>query len=395
MLDNYTPSQQRAKGTFASGRNILLTGNPGAGKTAVLEDICEESRANGKRVLTTGSTGMAAANLEGGRTIHSALGWFPRGTNFNIEVCARAMAECDLLILDEISMLGKDILDHFMKCYKSLPDKPQLIFSGDFFQLPPVRDDYPFEHAQWNDLALTPCFLKEVVRQQDPVFKAMLERAMLGDPSCIDYFNTATSPKKIDGAICLCTLNKYADEINKMQFDALPGTAKVYGALGDTAQANFRNARIQCYLSLKKGMRVMALRNTADYQNGSLGTVLDMDDDTIVVRFDAGKTVAIGRVDYYLESTRNRTDTVCIEQFPIIGGYAITIHKSQGQTFDAVNIKAPNCWEPGQLYVALSRCRTIKGMHLMDPITAESLKTDARVIQYYMNLQNENDFDAA
>lgn len=134
----------------------------------------------------------------------------------------------------------------------------------------------------------------------------------------------------------------------------------------------------------------MALWNDSAhrYQNGSMGAIKSMSDDTITVQYDNGNVVNMQRITYEIDNAEKGKNAVSIEQFPLRAAYAITIHKSQGQTFDYINIKAPHCWEPGQLYVALSRARSVNGIYLMDKITADSLITDTRVKEYYGSLKN-------
>ena len=181
-IQYYTKSQERAKELINTGANILLSGKPGTGKTELIKDICEERRAEGKKILITASTGLATLNLDGGRTIHSMLRWHPRRKDYNFEKCSKALKEVDLLVIDEVSMLGTDIINHLANCLRSLEREPQLILSGDFFQLPPVTRSgyarkYPFENKNWEGFGLTPCILEEVVRQDDVEFKKMLEKA--------------------------------------------------------------------------------------------------------------------------------------------------------------------------------------------------------------------------
>ncbi len=393
MITEYTHSQEKALHDVIAGADLLLSGKPGTGKTELIRDIAERQGALGKKVLMTASTGLAASNLDGCRTIHSTLHWNPRAEYFNVDRCCDALSEADILIIDEVSMLTPCILNHLTNCLQHVNKPIQKILSGDFFQLPPVNPGmqrvYPFETNAWRYLNLTPCFLDEVVRQRDPEFKHQLELAMLANPTCITYFNEESSQRYIDGAITLCTVNKDADSINERKMSVLSGYGKTFDALGNIAEANFSDSRIEKCFIAKIGMRVMALRNDVSnrYQNGSLGTVVDMEDNEITVLFDNGNIVEMQRISYEVENVDRNKGMVTVEQFPLRGGYAITIHKSQGQTFDSINIKAPRCWDPGQLYVALSRARSIEGIHLMNPIDADSLITDPRVVNFYNSLR--------
>ena len=388
--DKFTNGQKNTLKELEKQKNIILTGKPGTGKTEFLRVISAMMSVDGKKVIETGSTGMAASNLDHGHTIHSILHWHPLKERYDYDYCSSSIDGADLLIIDEVSMLNTAIINHLFECLEHTVKRPQIIMSGDFFQLPPVKDKlYPFENKHWGDFGLTPCVLTDVVRQADPEYKAMLEKAMLADSTCLGYFNTKTSKNYIDGAICICTKNEFASAINRKFFDLLPGTAKKYDAQGDNIRhANFNTTRIEEHLLLKKGMRVLSLRNDGAerYQNGSLGTVVDMCDDSIRVQFDNGNIADINRFSYEIDNKVENENPVMVWQFPLLGGYAITIHKSQGQTFDAVNIKAPRCWDPGQLYVALSRARSIETMHLMEHITPFSLITDPRVMNYYLSL---------
>lgn len=222
----YTPSQIKAEKLLDTGHNLLITGKPGTGKTSLIKDYVER-KANSKRILLTASTGLAASNLNNGKTLHSTLNWRPSKTDYDYGTCVEKIKNCDVLVVDEVSMLSHCIIKHLYLCLQKLSSKPQLVMIGDFFQLPPVttssRKKYPFESPYWEQLNLFPCLLTDVVRQKDNEFLAMLELARYGDPSCILYFNEHTQKKKIENAITLCSRNDIAHKINLNFLSKLPG----------------------------------------------------------------------------------------------------------------------------------------------------------------------------
>lgn len=393
---NYTSDQLNAKKRINEGKNILLLGKPGTGKTALIKDICEEKRAQGEKVLITASTGLAAASFPGAKTIHSVLGWRPNQIKYDYENCISELSDANLLVVDEVSMLCPSILDHIYSCLEYLDNKPQILFSGDFFQLPPTTINgytiYPFEYPHWDDFNLHPCILNEVVRQADPVFRHNLDSARYADACCIPYFNYYRKKinKPIDHAIAVCTKNDLVRNINEKKVEGLPGKGILFLPQGDIENANLSGSKIEEKLLIKPNMRVVAQQNDPQfrYHNGSMGTLVDIpNNDVICVLFDNGNMVEIYREDYILPNRMNPKEKVKVSQYPIKAGYAITIHKCQGQTYEAANIYAPNCWEYGQLYVALSRARSIEGLYLNEPISERNLKADPKVIEFYKSIQ--------
>ena len=135
MIQTYTPSQIAVKNILQQGDNLLITGKPGTGKTELLCDICEDFTRKGRKVLVTGSTGMAASNLDNGRTLHSLLRWSPNGNNYDYNHCAESLKGAALLIIDEVSMIDINLL---ASLFKGLKDDIQLILVGDDNQLPSV-----------------------------------------------------------------------------------------------------------------------------------------------------------------------------------------------------------------------------------------------------------------
>lgn len=392
-IKTYTPSQERARQLLDNGCNIFITGKPGTGKTEFIKDYCARQEQKGKKVLLTASTGLAASNLNKGRTLHSILKWRPQKTDYNYNACTVELIGTELLVVDEVSMLSDSIIEHLYMCFENTSPKPQLIMLGDFFQLPPVISHnsmkrYPFENFYWSKLGLQSCLLDEVIRQTDPEFLAMLDLARNGNTACLKYFNEKSNQERIQGAITLCTRNDAANKINQDMLTALPGDIKTYEAIGNVQEANFAQSRFLKTLEVKIGMRVMSIQNDVcgNYQNGSLGTVKNAQTDCIRVLFDNGAYVTIRPVLCEIENICPEKSPIQILQYPLRGGAAITIHKSQGQTFETANIMADRCWEPGQLYVALSRVKTIGGIHLMTKLSADSLKTDRKVIEYYNHL---------
>ena len=389
-IEQYTDSQQQAIKRLDQGHNVFLTGKPGTGKTVFIDEYCRQQIQSGKNVLVTATTGIAASHLEKGRTLHSALNWSMDRRHYDYKKCISELGKADILVVDEVSMLNRSILLHLRKCLDSLDRKPQLIMVGDFFQLPPVPPKggvrvYPFETSEWRSFDLYPCMLKEVVRQKDKEFIKMLGLAMLGDSRCIEYFNMETSSKEFEDAITVCTENKDVKIKNKEKIRKLKGGFITFDALEASDEADYDNLPIEKNLVVARGMRVMTLRNDPDgrFQNGSLGTVRDFGEAVITVGFDSGNVVDVHRMQFEADSTTSSAGRVMVQQFPLRGAFATTIHKSQGQTFERVNIIAPHCWDPGHMYVALSRACSVKGIHLANPISSSDLKSDPRVLRFY------------
>lgn len=408
-----------------TGCNIFLTGKAGTGKTTFLHTI---KRSNPKRMVVTAPTGVAAINA-GGVTLHSffqlPFGPFIPNSN-NTRAQYRFSREkigiiksLDLLVIDEISMVRADLLDgvdSVLRRYRrnNLPfGGVQLLMIGDLFQLPPVVKesewqllqpyyDSPFFFSS-NALLKTNMVtieLKHIYRQADSRFIDLLNRLRNNrlDSPAVQELNTRYVPDFLpadrDGYITLCTHNRIADTINASRLKALKQKQHRFNAVidGDFPEHIYPTAAT---LELKAGAQVMFMRNDLApekrFFNGKIGTITHISGKDIRIKCPEDSTeitvepVAWENIDYALdpktqEITENKIGT--FNQYPLKLAWAITIHKSQGLTFDKAIIDAQAAFAHGQVYVALSRCRTFGGMVLSTPLSPKGINTDAAVRRF-------------
>lgn len=411
-----TSGQQQVFDTVARGDNVYLTGLGGTGKSYILDVIIDWARKQGKNVIACAPTGIAALNI-GGSTLHRVLSISPGETlamhpYINVRENSPLMA-CDILIVDEISMCRMDLFDYLSLALKNAAlrrsktgQRPcQLIVVGDFCQLPPVlnkyekkildekygrdvRGAYAFMSDEWDTWNFKKIELVEAIRQRDSDFVAALNACRVGDTQGLRWIEEHSASIPDPKAIILCGKNAEAAQANNNKLGELRTSEKVYYATinGDVELAD---RPTESELRLKVGARVIALVNDSErtYMNGSLGVVKACNKNSVTVQFDNGYKGAVSTHDW--EITRpslvnGRTTAEVIGEFiqiPLKLAYAMTIHKAQGQTFEAASIY-PRCWDPGQLYTALSRLTSVSGMHLAYKCADSFLITSQDVIDF-------------
>lgn len=396
--------------------NLLLTGSAGSGKTSFLKEIV---RSSGKRKVVLAPTGVAAVNA-GGETIHSffkiPFGPYIPGTDnpgflsFR-DSRAALIRSLELVIIDEVSMLRADLLDRMDYELRRIrrKDTPfggvQLLLIGDFRQLPPVvkgdesnilEEFYPsnyfFESVALKKIDYYCIELKTIYRQRDEKYAGLLERIRDNKATAEDLrmLNARYRPGFIgDGKhIRIVTHNYQVDRLNSAEMENLPGTAYTFDAC-ITGNYPSGSCPTDKRLTLKRGARVMFVRNDPGgrFVNGSLGTVTHVERDSIIVKVDAGEEILLERMEwksvrYSFDRERMLVEPITegvFMQYPLKPAWAITVHKSQGLTFEKAMIDVHTAFIPGQAYVALSRCRSLRGIILNARVYRSVFKTDSLV----------------
>ena len=410
-----------------TGRSIFLTGKAGTGKTTFLKTVVGKSR---KRPIVVAPTGVAAINA-GGMTIHSffQLPFTPFVPGAKIESKfdfskekRKLIASLDLLIIDEISMVRSDLLDAIDSVMRRYRDryKPfggvQLLMIGDLQQLTPVvtpEDErmlkpyydtpYFFGSKALAQVAYVTIQLEKVYRQQDDTFLTLLNHIREGKPTPDDLsllnarYKPVFIPKAEDGYIRLTTHNQMANSYNESELQKLPGPSHTYQAKIEGTFPDYSYPTAET-LTLKVGAQVMFVKNDPSgqhrYYNGRIGHVTLAEDSRLLV-YCPGDSEAIEVEPLEWENTRYTLNDVTREieteilgkfsQLPLRLAWAITIHKSQGLTFERAIIDASLSFASGQVYVALSRCKTLEGMVLASQIPAQAIISDERVDNYIMH----------
>ena len=416
-----------------TGHSIFLTGKAGTGKTTFLKTIVEKSR---KRSIVVAPTGVAAINA-GGVTIHSffqlPLSPYVPGAkveskfDFSREK-RKIIASLDLLIIDEISMVRADLLDAIDVVLRRFRDHflpfggVQLLIIGDLAQLTPVvtpEDEqilktyydtpYFFGSKALQQINYVTIQLEQVFRQQDMSFIEILNQIRDGHPTqeALNRLNSRvvaqfpSSATRDQDYIRLTTHNQLANHHNESELHKLPGRAFLFRAevSGTFPEYSYPTAET---LVLKQGAQVMFVKNDPSsehlYYNGRIGRVTDVDQHRILVRCEGDdEPIEVEPLEwentrYTLnEETREIESEVqgIFRQYPLRLAWAITIHKSQGLTFDRAIIDANQSFAPGQVYVALSRCRTLEGLVLAAPLEARAIINDERVDSYIAQQEAE------
>ena len=402
---------------------IFVTGKAGTGKSTLIHWL--RSRLDSCAVVAP--TAVAAASIQGD-TIHSFFGLPPRlidpAEKHPVSTKVRLVLEnVKCLIVDEVSMVLPNMVDTMSNILRSARGSQQLfggvpvIFVGDLLQLPPVvsspEESVYFSHRYatryffsadiFREQPIIPLVLTKVRRQDDKVFIDALNRIRLNEDcrDAVALFNRTCFRDKLQGSptgTYLVPTNQSARSINMRELDKLPGEMHLYEAtIGGNVAANKWKLPVPDRLELKVGAKVIFLKNRKpDWINGDLGTVVGMEDDHIRVRKDATENVLlVGRETwqkykyaYDYETRRVEAEVVgTFEQFPLALGWAITIHKSQGLTLDALTLNlGGGAFAEGQTYVALSRARTIEGITLARPISMRDVKVDPVVVAFYREL---------
>lgn len=406
----YTPcmTQEEALSILKLGVNVFLTGEPGAGKTHTINRYIHWLRERGVEPAVTASTGIAATHV-GGMTIHSwsGIGVKKRLTDWDIEniqsreKTAKRIYDAKILIIDEISMLDADTLESVDAVLRALrqpvmqESKPfgglQVVFVGDFFQLPPVSRGesvrFAFDSEAWKAANPVVCYLSEQHRQDDGAFLDLLNAVRRGQVKKRHHEVLRGRMKKVSEkkATRLHTHNAEADRTNDESLAEVDGKSHVFHMTTRGSRtlvdALKQNALSPETLVLKEGASVMFTRNNFDigYVNGTLGEV-----------------VGFANSGYPLVKTKNglRIEAVPgewsiadgskilaqIKQVPLRLAWAITVHKSQGMSLDAAIIDLSRAFEFGQGYVALSRVRTLEGLFL-EGFNERALQLHPQIVQ--------------
>ncbi len=416
--------------------NIFLTGKAGTGKTTFLHNL---ERDSAKQMIITAPTGVAAINA-GGVTLHSffqlPFGPFMPGTEvyersqqhrfrFSREK-KKIIKRLNLLVIDEISMVRADVLDAVDEALRHHRRSPlpfggvQVLMIGDLHQLAPVakRDEWQLLKKQYESLyffsskalaktELITIELQHIYRQSDADFIKLLNRVRNNqlDQSSVSALNCRHLPhflsKKNDGYITLTTHNRSAETINHERLNELDTEEFCFSAdiSGDFPEHTYP---APADLSLKKGAQVMFVRNDpgADkrYYNGKIGRVYEITaTEIIVVCPDDDQEIAVQplvweNIKYTLNQEKSEIEEEVVgtfEQYPLKTAWAITIHKSQGLTFEKAIIDAQAAFAHGQVYVALSRCKTFEGMVLSSPIGLGGVATDSAVLHFDKQARKE------
>lgn len=393
----------------SSTESLFVTGRAGTGKSTLLQHFKKVSSQN---LIVLAPTGVAAVNV-GGATIHSFFGFKPDVTLEKAWEKGGKAKKPDLyrnleaIVIDEISMVRADLLDcidAFMRrvCGSSHPfGGKRVIFFGDLYQLPPVvtRDEMDIYRTRYatpfffsadvmSRLSLRLIELDHIYRQSDPDFinilNAIREKALL--PAHLNLLNTRVSPDYApppeEYVVHLTGTNRDAETYNAYQLSSLDGEERGFEATS-TGAFDRRTEPAPRELVLKRGAQVMLTSNDREkrFINGTVGRVEDMDrqngEPVISIRLQNGKLVDVGpnswemfKFDYNPKSKKITSDVAgTYTQLPLMLAWSITIHKSQGKTFDRVIIDLPRSFAHGQTYVALSRATSLSGIILKRPIT--------------------------
>jgi hypothetical protein len=429
-MENTSPYYQLAH-DFAlfTNRSIFLTGKAGTGKTTFLHKLKKETK---KQIAVVAPTGVAAINA-GGTTMHSFFQlpfnpFFPtvEGRKNLIDKMKmqgnrrKVIQELELLVIDEISMVRADVLDAvdtILRHVRYRNNEPfggvQLIFIGDMFQLSPVASD-----EEWRMLSQyysSPYFFhSHAIQQQQPVYIELdkIFRQTNGEfirvlnevrNNCLSdsglkllqsRYNPLFVPPADDTYITLTTHNYKADQINAEELAKVKGKIYSFDAeiQGEYPEKSYPTEKT---LELKIGAKVMFLKNDTEtprrFFNGKIGVVKSVEEETITIKCpDDYNTIELSKAVW--ENIRYSTNptTKQIEeeelgkfiQFPLRLAWAITIHKSQGLTFDKAVIDAGAAFAPGQVYVALSRCRSLEGMVLLSKINPATIQNDRQIVEH-------------
>jgi ATP-dependent DNA helicase PIF1 len=414
--ESFSP-EKRFNAAAHAGRNLFLTGMAGTGKSTQLKQFVNETT---RRVDITAPTGVAALNV-GGMTIHRFCGMMlgPQTGQSNEEYYEQLgrdprrsilagfnrVRRCEILVIDEISMLPGRQFDFVEFLFRRLRgrDEPfggcQVIATGDFLQLPPVRTsenepyDWAFQSNAWAAGELKKIELETVRRQDEPIFVGALSDfrngRVWGVSARLLQSRVRSNPPST--MTRLFTHNVQVDKWNSFQLSDLPGDETVLEAeqIGPEHQREFltKNLLTPSTLHLKRGALVMFTVNKNEpgrreplFVNGQIGTVKEISDSAIHVQTQRGDEISVERFTWRYSQ---EPDTATFSQFPLRLAWAMTIHKSQGLTLDSAYLDIRAAREPGQAYVAVSRVRTLAGLNFKEWFKGVHVSPEA--VDFYKN----------
>jgi ATP-dependent exoDNAse (exonuclease V) alpha subunit len=414
---------------------VFLTGKAGTGKSTFIqlaetisETIC----------LKAAPTGIAARNMEGD-TIHTLFHLPPQ---LNLPMDERVqhvrfnqedgcyLSAADVLIIDEVSMVSSATLDCIDVVLQNVckNNKPfggkKVLLVGDPFQLPPVvksderhrlkqhyTSEYFFHAKVFQKINPIKIELQEIYRQNEKTFIEVLNdiRSCKNLVKSLSVLNEACvndTSKRLKSAnsnsITLAFTNSVADSINKGELEGLKGDASTYTAKS-YGRFDWTSVLAEKILQLKIGARVMFTRNDSkgEYVNGTLGLITELSEDSMVVHSDEGKAITVEREEWETFEYRKQTGKQghwgyvvvgSMRQYPLKLAWAITVHKSQGLTFDEVSIlNNLNSFATGQVYVALSRCRSLQGLKFCKKLKSSDIIVDRLISQFYATIKEDED----